>query len=536
MTGESWVRIDCGRQRWWVDPAWGERLLGGEGLRLAEWERGGQVEVIKQSITRTVYRVSLAGQTVFVKHYPIGDWRSRVRRWLRPAKALHEWRQTLQLRRGAVPTVTPLAVGVRPDGASYFVTEAIEGAVGLYSYVRAHGSSWSLRERRAVLAEAGRFVADLYCGGIVHRDLHAENVLVRWEAPGPREWFVIDPYEVNKAAPRQRDLRTSLTLLGMAFWPDLSPTDRARFWRAFRRAAGDSVHLARFEELQLLREVDADVWRRTCMVWSKRAGRCLGVNRDFARLRDDGCTMWASRSLPEAWLRNLVRHPLEVLQSPGARVLKASRHGQVAVVPGPGGKPLVYKRFDRAGWGGWRESPARRSYRMAYRLELGRVPTARPLAVAESRNGTSYLLTEYLQDAVSLIEFMERCRADGDRRTLRSFVWRLAKSIRRMHALRMSHRDLKAVNLLVREAGPVFVDLRGMSSHWWLSRGRRQKDLARLAVSAMTTLRASRSDLLRFLLTYLGQESGQWRAWWCAVALLCRKKVARNERRDRVVS
>jgi tRNA A-37 threonylcarbamoyl transferase component Bud32 len=567
MTLQDWQHLEFARVRWWVDPQWRDQLLNLRGLRLPEWERDGRVEIIKQSLHRTVYRVGLGERAVFVKHYPIQDLPSRIKRWLRPAKALREWRKALVLRRHAIPTIRPLAVGVHADGASSFVSEALDGAVGLHEFVERHWADWrrlgNWSECRALVKELGGFLGHLFRSGIVHADLHGDNILVRQNKSGQREWFLIDPYDIEASSwlgrmlrwlqPASdlnlRSLQTSLALVAMAYWYALRPTDRLRCWRELRRVCGNELPMNRDEERAFLDAVDQEVWQRTLAVWSKRSNRCVKANRDFYQLRSKRCQAWASQILPADWLLQVLRDPFRPLKDATTTILKTSRHGQVAVVHGPDGTPLVYKlfsprnRLDRLA-SLCRESPAQRCYRSAYRLELARIPTARPLAVIQQRKrGTiaaSFLVTEFVPDAPGLIEFVKQCQALADQGALRQLMRQLAKHVRRLHDFRLSHRDMKAANFLVRVKDgtpqPLFIDLRGIHTHRWLTRSRRQKDLARLALSARTTLATTRTDLLRFLVKYLGTDRSQWRTWWHRVSRLASKKVARNVNRQRTIS
>jgi tRNA A-37 threonylcarbamoyl transferase component Bud32 len=566
MSNHGWKNIVCGRQRWWVDPAWREGLLDENGLRLPEWQRQGLVDVVKHSIHRTVYRIALAGQPIFVKYYPSVDSWDWLRRLVRPAKALREWARTLLLHRRAVPTITPLAAGTTSEGSSYFVSAALEGTTELYDFVQTYSAGWSLVERRAILQELGIFLARMFRHGVVHHDLHGGNLLVR-QTPQGREWFLIDPYQAgvrqasplhqflvtliqfgNQGALRSTELKSSLALLGMAFWPDLSPTDRLRVWRAFQSTEPSTNQWCPQNERGFLHSVEREVSRRTYAAWSKRAGRCMQINREFYQLEGQGWQAWASRTVPQSWLRTLMTDPEAPWRDVTTVTLKRSRHGQVGRITGPDGRGCIYKAFQPrdkiARWlGTWRKSPAVKCYQMAYALQLARVPTGHPLAVLQpiGGRGKSYLLLDYIADADGLIEYATSCRTARRRNQLQSVMRQLAKYIRRLHDFGLSHRDLKVTNLLVRERGgrppePVFVDLRGVRPHRWLTRSRRAKDLARLALSAATTLGATRTELLGFLKHYLGKNQTAWRVWWRLIARFAIRKVGRNLRRNRLVS
>jgi hypothetical protein len=140
--------------------------------------------------------------------------------------------------------------------------------------------------------------------------------------------------------------------------------------------------------------------------------------------------------------------------------------------------------------------------------------------------------------------------------------------VRHLHRCRLSHRDLKATNLLMTAdlehqdspfqpvgavargaslasllplpASPVwFIDLVGVRLHAHLSRSRRWQNLARLNASFHESRALSRTDKLRFLRAYLLwnlKGKGAWKNWWRGIASATAHKVARNARNGRVLA
>lgn len=548
MNVATWQKIECGQSQWWVAPHWRQQLLNLDGLRLQQWTDEGKVEIIKQSLHRTVYRIGLEGQPVYVKHYPVNDYRARVRQWLRKAKAWIEWRRTVLLQERSVPTITPVAVGQHPSLGSYLVTEEIPDAQPLTDYIEQHWDEWK-RSRQSescqcLIEELAALLAQMLKSGIVHDDLHAGNVLVHTDALGQRHWYLIDPYNVQrKPRSTHKSLRHTLALITQNYWFRLSVQDRLRGWLSFRQSMG--LELSRYEERRFLEQLHHDVQSRIYSVWNKRARRNTKANRDFYELRVRRCRGWSSRDIPADWLARFLFEPEQAVKQ-SRRVIKTSRHGLTAIIDGPT-EAVLLKRFQpRHIWdrlfGSWRRSPAMHCYRMAYRLHTAFLPTAKPLAVIEKhRHGqllSSFVLTEYLQDTVPLGDHWLQITSQLQQQTL----LRLAELIQRLHAFHLSHRDLKVANILAGqdcyETGNLYlIDLRGVNHYYWLTVSRRQKDLARLALSAITSLKASRTDLLRFLRRYLSQEEYiHWKTWWKQIARLMNTKIRQNMKRSRIVS
>jgi serine/threonine protein kinase len=163
-----------------------------------------------------------------------------------------------------------------------------------------------------------------------------------------------------------------------------------------------------------------------------------------------------------------------------------------------------------------------------------------------------YLLAEKIEDAVDLREFLDQLcsgkKPSAHRREMvRQSIKKVGEVIRDLHARRLSHRDLKAANLLVTtdhsppttRQSPIaiwFIDLVGVVRHWKLGHKLRAKNLARLHASFCAHSGLTRTDKLRFLRAYLhwglhGKEG--WKKWWRWIDRATRAKVARNLKRGR---
>jgi tRNA A-37 threonylcarbamoyl transferase component Bud32 len=162
-----------------------------------------------------------------------------------------------------------------------------------------------------------------------------------------------------------------------------------------------------------------------------------------------------------------------------------------------------------------------------------------------------YLLAEKIENALDLREFLDQQsaisgqRSADSRKVLRETIQQVGKVIRKLHARHLSHRDLKAANLLItggqsprttHQIAVWFIDLVGVVRHQKLGHTRRAKNLARLHASFCTHPGLTQTDKLRFLRAYLhwglhGKEG--WKKWWHAIDLATRAKVARNQRSGR---
>ncbi|MBL9123895.1 MAG: hypothetical protein JNG90_09710, partial [Planctomycetaceae bacterium] len=84
---------DTGDVRWRIAADWEQAVLDAQGLRLDEWLADGRAQVVKRNSNRTIYRIDLPAQGLFLKHYR-GDWLERLREWFRSSSARREWNKT----------------------------------------------------------------------------------------------------------------------------------------------------------------------------------------------------------------------------------------------------------------------------------------------------------------------------------------------------------------------------------------------------------------------------------------------------------
>lgn len=523
--GRSGGSVRVGGRRWHLAP-------GAEGFvpDIDRWVTDGLAVVVKENPYRTVYRVELPGGAVFVKQLRVKGFRAWWREVLRPPKARLEFDTALALIARGVPTLRPLAWGrvesVRPS-ESVLVTREQPG-IPFAEYAEALPS----RDRWGLAAALGRFFAKLHDAGVNHPDPHPGNVLVE---PGPT-FNLLDVHAVRLGLLlRWPESRANLVLLNRWFQLRASRTDRLRFWRAYRNAR---------RTISLPPHAARDIERRTAAsnlrFWAGRVSRCVGKNRHFRRLKAGPVRGWAVRELPEEFLKEFLAGPAGAFRRPGVRVLKDSRTSTVAAftIPSPQGpRPVVLKRVNVRKWHEplknlLRPSAVVRSWVNGHTLRDRWLPTPRPLlAVHVHRSGVpaeGYLLVEEVPGAVDLTDAVPDLPAVADR---------LARLLRQMHDRHVSHRDLKAANVLL-EAGtdPTLIDLVGVRVGRAVNVRQRVRELARLNASFLQSPRVRSADRLRFLRAYLaaGERRPEgWKEWWRAAAAATAAKVDKNRRSGR---
>ncbi|MCI0704772.1 MAG: hypothetical protein L0241_27255 [Planctomycetia bacterium] len=558
-SGEPMKRV--GGRVWHLSPE-GEIAFRSAGPDLDAWIKDGSAVVVKSGPHRTVYRVALACGVVYVKHCRINGPRAWLREVLRPPKAQLEFENAARLRSLGIGAAVPLAWGTRDThwpGESFLITRDLAPAIPFTDFIEERFPNFAPDVQRAIrrqlARELARFLALLHDHGIAHPDPHPGNLLI--ELPDSRvpKFSLLDVHAVRfGSALSWAESRANLILYNRWFQLRASRSDRLRFWHIYR-ASRETLSLRGAEQVAAGKELERATLASNRRFWLARTARFEGTHRTIRRVRVGNVRGIAVRDLPEEFLRTLLADPDAIFTQPGAKLLKqcvSSTVAEVQIATPDGIREVILKRVNVRNTLGtlknlFRSSGARRSWILGHGLCERWLPTPRPLAMVHRYKcgllpAEGYLLTEKVPEAIGLPEAVLACR---DTRILRAWSERLARVVRAMHDRGISHRDLKAPNVMLQGAArdpesavPVLIDLVGVrASSDSVPFVRRAKELARLNVSFLAMPHVTRTERLRFLRIYLaaGESKADWKKWWKAVSVATAEKVAKNLLSGRVI-
>jgi tRNA A-37 threonylcarbamoyl transferase component Bud32 len=559
--------LPSGEIRWEMPPRWGPALLPSGDLPLAKWLSGGQAQVVKRGMHRVVYRLDLPQGAFYLKHYLCSSWRKVGRNLLSQSASRRELRRAEEILRRDVPTATPVAIGEVLRGGSvrdsFLVTEAIPDSCTLLEYLADRLPKLPPERRREarleLIEQLARFVARLHRAGVRHSDFHAGNILVRDGAPGgpmgerPPPLYLIDLQGVRLSGPLLwRCSRFGVAMLASGLLWELNDQERRRLFLAYLAERPDLA----IEPQQAVGEIEPLVLSYARSVLARRDQRCLQDNKDFYGRRLPGVRGHALRDVSPEELERLLRDPEGPLIEFRHFPLKLS-HSSVVVraelTAGQRKIAVAYKRCRVKSWWKWllprwlRPGRALLNWRRGHALLQRRITTPRPLLVIEPARGRdSYLATEWIEGGENLHLYLWRIASLPPSERRRAAV-RCAKSLGallgKMHFWHISHRDLKACNLMVADRGErtesYLIDLDGMSIRRSLSAAARFEDLARLAASMAMHAWLERGAFVAFLRAYAGELSASRddrKVTWRAVSARARRLIGDMERRGKPVA
>ncbi len=418
-------------------------------------------QTVKESSVKQVTSHRIGEKTFYIKRYIHHAVRLRpLKFFFKATQARQEWELARQLEARNIPIVRHVALGERRTWSgvqeSILVTEGFDGLPLIYV-------------PGVDPATVLKFVENMHGLGVLQADLHPGNLLVRKE---------------------QFELRL-VDLHGTVVKPHLTADERRN----------NLAILRGYLPIKVSPEVDRLSARLRQEALHERSRRCLRHNRDFGP-RMAGGLKWRVRfELLNEEARQIMAAPDRLLA--GATLLLKDGHSStVAASPGFVLKRFNFRRVARLFKDLFRCSPALGSFRKAYHLELLGIATARPVAAADRRVCRvllrSYFLMEKIPGAVSLQDRLKTGLAPD-----RALIEMLGELIGRLHNAGLSHRDLKATNIILdANKRPHLIDLDGLTYVRQISKARAVADLQRLARGVEQASGSTRKQRIHFLRVY----------------------------------
>ena len=557
-------------------------------LSLAEWdvalasvaEWG---EVVRETADRTVYRILCSDGEVYAKHFHPRRLSAKVRLLTKRPHRL-EYSTALKAVSREIPTAVPLLQRESPKTVEALcVTQGIPDSVPLSMLCDDEGVRFrpkGVREIASLIDSAAGFLAQIHAEGLRHDDFHAGNVLLSRPGRSQYAFHLIDFASAAFCAriPWKRARRD--LIVWNARWRELvSPRMRERFLGGYlygrierdpqfggevERMLGTSIAdipATRRAVRKCLEEIDLESIAYSRKVDARRDRRAWRDNRDFRRRETFSGSVHYRVEFKLDIERNLFKASDEDRDLQTEKTVKASSSSSVAKLQLPtenGKRSFAFKRFlnGRRWWwktllSAFRRTRGAKAWYYGNAMHVRGIPTAKPLCVLECRIGpfviASSALTEWLEGAIDLHGWLRKVESleEPDRhRRLLDAAKTLGRLVGRMHSRGVSHGDLKAANILVKDDGgriePYFIDVDGaqVSGESGIPLRRRVRDLARLGESASAYPWISRSVCLGFFRAYaeaIHPEGHDWKRLWRLAAARAQRRIGKKRARGKAV-
>lgn len=409
MDQASLVTVTCGAIEWRLQQEGADEVRQHAIERIAELDAVPGAERIKQSLSRTVWRVPLAsGRELIVKEYRSRSWRDRLKKLVQGSKPAIEWAASRRLLAMGLPVSRAIAVGLPArSGAEvdgYLIIEAERDALGMSDYLDTLGPASdpaALDRRLGVVCDLARGVRRLHDAGVRHDDLHAGNVLVRVNAESPGDRFVVlDLHRIRIERPAGLRHRAAAIAKLLKDYPACQPLE-PQLPEVFLRAYCEAEPPLRGRLLEP-DAIERRIARQAAVRLRSRAKRCLMNSSKFAVERFDEGRVWRLREYPLSELLALVEQhdearaarPAAAARQPFVSEHARAEHGgatvQVTSFPAQGGLGGLFQALV--------PSPAVDAYAAAHRRSLEQGGGPRVVAAVEwvrgERRGSSVAMIE----------------------------------------------------------------------------------------------------------------------------------------------
>ena len=397
--------------------------------------------VIKENRPRSVWAVPDVAGGLLIKHYRVRG-KDALRALVTPGRAEREFRAMETLCTVGLPTVRPLGYADRRQGAwlkeAWFIGRLVPEAQTLGEAMAAgHVDPWVLA------LQAAGVVARLHDHDVWHRDLHAGNLLLTQDD----ELLIIDlhsMWRVPSVTLRMRTGNLAHLLHSMRAWIHLD--DAPRFVSEYARVRGERIDV-------LLPRVRAALERFETDYVRGRSARCMRNSSEFVGETGPGVRVHRLRR----YERELLEHDLadheRVAREGGPALLGDAPRCRVSRVDDPNGARVVKHYLDRGLFPSWRVrlglGKARSAWHAARRCDVVGVPTATALALREDRDGSAYLVTDEVPQAVSLETYAQDLIGEEATAERRRVAFIVGHIVGRLSRAGLRHDDMSTKNLLL---------------------------------------------------------------------------------------
>jgi tRNA A-37 threonylcarbamoyl transferase component Bud32 len=410
-------------------------------------EMGG--EVLKESKWRWAALLRLSnGRRIFLKRDRTKGWMEGLKYLFSPSKGQKEFLIASRLDGRGLPIPQPLGWMERVRKGwvreSYYLSEAIGTGV---SFIEEVAKS---KEPHSII-ELAMTVRKFQEAGLFHRDLHGGNFL--WNGD---TLFLTDLHRARL----MKSLSLHRRLLNLSH---LFHSLRSMWGEEEQLRFLDQYFEGRFDGSQkremLHQRIHPVMDRLQQRQWRSRTKRCLKESTEFAVHRDKKVRYFYRRDFPLGRLKRVMAEHQNLVRERPLSLIKYSPEVIVSILNDEGEriclKQFCYPSFWARMKEHFRRSKGFKSWRAANGMRARGLPSLKPLALAERKNGLGLKEGFLFMEALANDQEMDRYLLKGfeDLNKKRLFVKTFAHWLEALHKMRLYHKDMKTCNILVSEKG-----------------------------------------------------------------------------------
>ncbi len=490
---------------------------------------GKQYNLIKENRVRSVISMpdsDVSENGIYIKYFKSNGYSDYVKYLFVPTRTKTEWKVGNALLSKYINTALPLAMAKKRT-YSLLVTEAVTNSEEFMGFCqdRYQGtlSGDKEAEKKKLLYKLAAFIRNVHEKGFFHCDLHAGNILIKFENKQSSsihncDLYLMDLHRVkilNYMSFRKR--LYNLAQIFNSLSSILTKTDKLDFVRSYGSNALSNIK----DEHALVKQIDEQSSRMRKIHYRSRRKRCLKESSDFSKKRSTGMKIFFRKGYDTNRFAGLIEKHHNTLIS-GDKTIVIKRDSKTALTRFPLEnekiQSVVVKQY-RVSCGMclikniFSNSTGKKAWIAGNGLLVYGFNTPKPLALMEKKvlgiTTGSYLIMEDARDCLEMDRYI--LKNFHDKSSLRelkkkmALINNLAETMGRMHNQNIFHHDLKTCNIMVKEKGKsfyfTFLDFDKVSFEEEITIRKRVKNLTQINLSTPKLI--STTDRLRFLKEYL---------------------------------
>lgn len=479
-----------------------------------------QGEVVRNGYYKKVLRYRCHQGTFYLKQYTTRNLLEGVKSLFSLSKARREWNSGHRLLNDQLHTAEPVAVGEKRRFGMlkdcYIISKAIPNSTtvreALFTIQR---SSAQVPKKSTFLNNLISYVKEMHDHGILHGELHSENILV--DADNPAVFYLLDlGRTVFKKSPSLSSRIRELSRLLYSIADTCTNDEMSGLINTYAN------HLLAPQHGEIFcKAVLKNIYKTRKRFWHSRTRKCLTTNAVFKATARDNYTVNMRNEWDIGTLNALISQHMHSWKERTDMIVKSSAKTGITRIPVAHESiksvcikeyryPSIPKRCFYSFW----HSPARRAWVAAHGLIAANFLTPKPIALFEEKGAgilkRSFLIMEDISACLPCNRYVdEMFRNSFDEiasAKKRRFLACFAASFRQLHNSGIYHGDLKANNIMIRESPDrwdfFYLDLDRVRFHNKLTLKKKIKGLSQLNASLPHCI--TYTDRLRFYQTYAG--------------------------------
>ncbi|MDO8140585.1 MAG: lipopolysaccharide kinase InaA family protein [Candidatus Brocadiales bacterium] len=486
--------------------------------------KGKNCEIIHSGYFKKVSKYTNNNRSFYIKQYTIRQLPDALKSLFSKSKAQREWENSHLLLTKNLLTAEPVAVGERRRLGMlkdcYIISKAIPQSIPVKELLfdsQRFSANPDFSKKNNIIKQLAFSVKTIHDCGIVHGELHAENILVNKD--NTTEFYLLDTgrTKFTREIPLTRKIR-ELSRLIYSLIDTCTSEEIEELIDSYTNQLSESKNRAIFRKA-----VFEEVHRIKRRLWNSRTKKCLKNNNVFKIVRHNNYTINMRNEWNAGSLSELINKHTAFIKEGLNSVIKKSPKTAITIVPVSRGSiksvcikeykyPSLIKRFFYF----FRASPARKAWLAAHGLMALNLRTPKPFALLEekklARIEKSFIIMEDISACLPCNKYVSERFSNPSNPGIfggkKLFISCLAQSFKQLHNSGVYHADLKANNIMIMELPDTwdffYLDLDRVCFNKKITLKKKIKNLSQLNASLPNCI--TYTDRLRFYRTYSGME------------------------------